>query len=143
MPIGFHKQRMIMVILHCAFVYNNEKNKHIRICAITTGSALAGILATLYSDNTVNYSICTLSFPMGFYGMMLGLIHAEKEKKKQKHLDWKMKSFQGFIDAKVWKGRNGVVRQRLANGWRVFGMQFAIVWIMRTVVTMDCYSRIG
>lgn len=96
---------MIMVIVHCAFVYNNEKNKHIRICAITAGSALAGILATLYSDNTVNYSICTLSFPMGFYGMMLGLIHAEKEKKKQKHLDWKMKSFQGFIDAKVRKGR--------------------------------------
>ncbi len=72
---------MGMIIIHCFMIYNNKRhNTYIRICAITAGCALAGVLATMYSDNTVNYSMCTLSFPVGFYGMTLGLIYAEKDK---------------------------------------------------------------
>jgi hypothetical protein len=39
---------------------------------------MAGVFVTLYSDNVVNYSMATLSMPLGFYGMMLGLLQAEK-----------------------------------------------------------------
>jgi hypothetical protein len=39
-----------------------------------------GVFVTLYSENTVNYSMATLSMPFGFYGMMLGLIKGEQEK---------------------------------------------------------------
>lgn len=66
-------------IIHCFIEYNRKKNNvPIRICAITTGSALAGILLTMYTDNVVNYSMATLSYPFGFYGMMLGLIENKK-----------------------------------------------------------------
>lgn len=71
---------MISVIIHCLFVYSKKKHDlNIRICAITAGCSLAGVLITLYSDNTVNYSMCTLSYPLGFYGMMLGLKNAENQ----------------------------------------------------------------
>ena len=74
---------MGMVIIHCFKIYSNKRHsKFIRMCAITAGSALAGVLSTMYTDNTVNYSMCTLSFPMGFYGMTLGLVYAEKNKAK-------------------------------------------------------------
>lgn len=69
------------VIIHCFSIYNKQNNKYIRMFAIMTGGALAGVLVTLYSDNAVNYSMCTLSFPMGFYGMTLGLMYAEEDKK--------------------------------------------------------------
>ena len=35
----------------------------------------------MYSDNVVNYSMCTLAYPFGFYGMMLGLLKGEKKPK--------------------------------------------------------------
>lgn len=71
---------MISVIIHCLFVYSKKRHElTTRICAITAGCSLAGVLITLYSDNTVNYSMCTLSYPLGFYGMMLGLKNAENQ----------------------------------------------------------------
>lgn len=71
---------MASVIIHCLFVYSNKSHDlSIRICAITAGCSLTGVFITLYSDNTVNYSMCTLSYPLGFYGMMLGLLKSEEE----------------------------------------------------------------
>ena len=52
------------------------------ICAITAGASSAGILLTMYTDNVINYTMATLSYPCGFYGMMLGLIVGTKMKKK-------------------------------------------------------------
>lgn len=63
-----------VTITHCFFVYHGYSDVAIKICAIVAGSSLAGVALTLYSDNVVNYSMATLSYPFGFYGMMLGLI---------------------------------------------------------------------
>jgi hypothetical protein len=35
---------------------------------------------TSFTDNTVNYSMATLSYPFGFYGIMLGLLKEQKNK---------------------------------------------------------------
>lgn len=70
---------IILVVFHCFNVFNkNKQTTWIRICAITAGSSMAGVAVTMYSDNVVNYSMCTLSYPFGFYGMMLGLLKAQK-----------------------------------------------------------------
>lgn len=63
----------IMIFLHCFFTFQTARSVPLKLCAITAGASLAGVLVTLYSDNVVNYSMATLSMPFGFYGMMLGL----------------------------------------------------------------------
>lgn len=63
----------ISAILHSFLIYIRNRRSIVRMCAITAGSTMAGVLLTLYSDNVVNYSMATLSAPFGFYGMMLGL----------------------------------------------------------------------
>ncbi len=70
------------VIAHTYRIYNTKQySPTIRICAITAGSSLAGIMLTMYTDNTVNYSMATLAYPFGFYGMMLGLVAGFKPRK--------------------------------------------------------------
>lgn len=72
----------IFLIGHCFIIYQNKKYSiAIRICAITAASSTAGILLTLYTDNVINYTMATLSYPCGFYGMTLGLIQELKQKK--------------------------------------------------------------
>ena len=71
----------LFLILHCFTTFNN--NSHhvgIRMCAIIAGSSAAGVLLTMYTDNVINYTLATLSYPCGFYGMMLGMIAKEKGK---------------------------------------------------------------
>lgn len=51
----------------------------LRLAAIVAGASIAGVFVTHYSENTVNYSMATLSMPFGFYGMMLGLRRTEEE----------------------------------------------------------------
>lgn len=71
------------LIGHCFVIYQDKKyTAAIRICAITAGASTAGILLTLYTDNAINYTMATLSYPCGFYGMTLGLI---QEFKRRKH----------------------------------------------------------
>lgn len=65
---------IIVTISHCFIVYHGYSDVAIKICAIVAGSSLAGVALTMYTDNVVNYSMATLSYPFGFYGMMLGLI---------------------------------------------------------------------
>ena len=63
------------VIFHCFIVYQNHKyDTAIRMCAIVAGASLAGTMLTLYTDNVINYSMATISYPCGFYGMMLGML---------------------------------------------------------------------
>lgn len=70
---------IILIIFHCFKIFSTKKQSAwIRICALTAGSSMAGVAVTMYSDNVVNYSMCTLSYPFGFYGMMLGLLKAQK-----------------------------------------------------------------
>lgn len=70
---------IVLMIGHAFMVFCRNRNRWIKICAITAGSAMAGVAVTMYSDNVVNYSMCTLSYPFGFYGMMLGLLKAKKK----------------------------------------------------------------
>lgn len=67
-------------IIHSFLTFNRTKNNSIKVCAITAGSSMSGVLLTLYSDNVVNYSMATLSMPFGFYGMMLGLLSNKIQK---------------------------------------------------------------
>lgn len=68
---------ILAVLVHSFIVYQRASSIAIKICAIVAGSSIAGVALTLYSDNVVNYSMATLSYPFGFYGMMLGLIKSE------------------------------------------------------------------
>lgn len=68
----------IAIMFHCLYIYHKSREKWVRLCALTAGSALIGILVTMYSDNTISYSMCTLGYPWGFYGMALGLYKKER-----------------------------------------------------------------
>lgn len=71
----------ISIFVHCLLLYNNSKYTIVlRLCAITAGSSLLGTVATMYSDNTLSYSMATLSYPWGLYGMALGLKYKEDSK---------------------------------------------------------------
>lgn len=74
---------ILCIFLHCLISYGRYRDPWIKICAITAGSSVIGVACTMYSDNVVNYSMCTLSYPFGFYGMMLGLIHHRQQQKGQ------------------------------------------------------------
>ena len=67
-----------VIIVHSFVVYQKYTDVSIKMCAIVAGSSMAGVALTMYTDNVVNYSMATLSYPFGFYGMMLGLIKGEK-----------------------------------------------------------------
>lgn len=73
--IGFVLYVMItlLVFYDCFKTHHTTNNTGVQICSILAGSSMMGVFVTLYSDNAVNYSMATLSMPLGFYGMMLGL----------------------------------------------------------------------
>lgn len=67
------------LIFHCFIVFQNRRyDTAIHLCAVVAGASAAGTLLTMYTDNVVNYTMATLSYPCGFYGMMLGLIAGYK-----------------------------------------------------------------
>lgn len=70
---------VLFIFLDCLKTYHSRFSAPVRLCAIVAGASLLGVYATFYSDNTVNYSMCTLAMPFGFYGMMLGMRRKEKE----------------------------------------------------------------
>lgn len=70
---------ILIMVAHAFSVFLRRHSPCVKVCAITTGASLAGVAVTMYSDNVVNYSMCTLAYPFGFYGMMLGLLKGEKK----------------------------------------------------------------
>lgn len=64
---------ILFIFVDCFKTYWRYENPALRLCAIVAGASLLGVYATFYSDNTVNYSMATLTMPFGFYGMMLGM----------------------------------------------------------------------
>ena len=66
------------VLFHCVKLYNKSLDPSVRLCSLVAGASLFGVLVTMYSDNTLSYSMATLSYPWGFYGMALGLNQASK-----------------------------------------------------------------
>lgn len=69
----------LFLMIHCFIVYQNHHHAGIQICAIVAGASTAGVLLTMMTDNVINYSMATISYPCGFYGMMLGMLDKEKE----------------------------------------------------------------
>lgn len=78
--LGLYALMILAVFVHCFRTFWAYGSIPIKMAAITAGATLLGTYATFYSENTVNYSMATLSMPFGFYGMMLGLIKGEQEK---------------------------------------------------------------
>lgn len=70
---GLYCSVIIMIFLHCFKIYWSTLDDRIRLFAITAGASILGVFVTCYSDNSVNYSMATLSMPFGFYGMTLAL----------------------------------------------------------------------
>ena len=65
---------LLSLIVHSLILYfRSKKVPIVRMAAIISGVSLAGMLSTLYTDNVVNYSMMTLSFPFALYGLTLGL----------------------------------------------------------------------
>lgn len=81
--IGYILYLMIVVsaIIHSFIIYNRYRHPVIKLSSIVAGSTIAGVVLTMVSDNVVNYSMATLSYPFGFYGMMLGLVKSYKHNK--------------------------------------------------------------
>lgn len=74
----------LSLLVHSFIVYNHKSNSDaIRICAIAAGASAIGMAATSYTDNTVNYTMATLSYPFGLYGMMLGLLKAQTDRQSE------------------------------------------------------------
>lgn len=69
----------LAIMFHCLHIYHKSQLQSVRLCTLVAGSALMGILVTTYSDNTISYSMATLSYPWAFYGMALGLMKRENE----------------------------------------------------------------
>lgn len=64
----------LFIICHCFIIYNRKRYpNYLKLCALTGGASLAGMMLTMYTDNVINYSMATLSMPLGFYGMALGI----------------------------------------------------------------------
>lgn len=73
---------ILAMTAHAFVVFSRRRTSALlKVCAIAAGSSLIGVAVTMYSDNVVNYSMCTLAYPFGFYGMMLGLVKGERSKK--------------------------------------------------------------
>lgn len=68
----------LAVILHCIWIYHQSDHNLIKLCAIASGSSLIGVMATMYSDNTISFSLATLALPWGMYGMVLGMLQKQK-----------------------------------------------------------------
>lgn len=64
---------VVLLFLDAFLTYWRTDNSYLQLAAIVAGASMAGVFVTLYSDNSVNYSMATLSMPFGFYGMMLGI----------------------------------------------------------------------
>ena len=78
--LGLYFTMILAIFIHCFRTYWAYDSIPIKMCALTSGASLLGVFVTLYSENTVTYTMATLSMPFGFYGMMLGLIKGEQEK---------------------------------------------------------------
>lgn len=68
------------ITLHCIYLYHKGRSPYTRLAAMVAGASLMGVFVTMHSDNTLSFSMCTLSFPWGFYGMALGIENASDER---------------------------------------------------------------
>ena len=61
-------------VVHSFRIYNNNKNREsARNSAFIAGTSLCGIMACAFTDNVINYSLITLTYPYAFFGFALVL----------------------------------------------------------------------
>jgi O-antigen ligase len=61
-------------VVHSFRIYNNKKNREsVRNSAFIAGTSLCGIMACAFTDNVINYSLITLTYPYAFFGFALAL----------------------------------------------------------------------
>lgn len=63
----------LLVYLHCMKIYRDSENPYVCVSALVAGASMLGVFVTMYSDNTLSYSMVTLGSAWGFYGIALGL----------------------------------------------------------------------
>ena len=65
---------LISFVVHSFRIYNNKKNREsARNSAFIAGTSLCGIMACAFTDNVINYSLITLTYPYAFFGFALAL----------------------------------------------------------------------
>lgn len=66
-------------VAHSFRIYNNKKNREsARNSAFIAGTSLCGIMACAFTDNVINYSLITLTYPYAFFGFALALNKIKK-----------------------------------------------------------------
>lgn len=63
----------VAIFVHCMKLYYRSPNPYSQMAALVAGTSIMGVFVTMFSDNTLSYSMVTLSYPWGFYGMALGM----------------------------------------------------------------------
>lgn len=73
--IGFvlYVSVFLSMIIHSIIVFYTKNRFSVRLLAIVAASSMTGMAVSLYTDNAVNYSLMTLTYPFAIYGMMIGL----------------------------------------------------------------------
>ena len=65
---------IISFVAHSFKIYNNKQNQlTARYASFIAGTSLCGIMACAFTDNVINYSLITLSYPYVFFGFALSL----------------------------------------------------------------------
>lgn len=63
---------IVSFVGHSFQIYNNKKNSmSARNAAFIAGTSICGIMACAFTDNVINYSLITLSYPFVFFGFAL------------------------------------------------------------------------
>ncbi len=71
--LGLYASIVISLALHAILIFYKENDLMIKFCAIVAASSMTGLAVAMYTDNVVNYSLMTLSYPYAIYGMLIGL----------------------------------------------------------------------
>ena len=70
----FYLLTFIAMLIQCYVEFNRRANSDmIKYCAIIAASTIPAILMSMYTENSLNYSVATFTCPIAFYGMMMGL----------------------------------------------------------------------
>lgn len=65
---------LVSFVVHSFKIYNDKKNRDsARNSAFIAGTSLCGIMACALTDNVINYSLLTLTYPYAFFGFALAL----------------------------------------------------------------------
>lgn len=71
--LGLYLSVFLTMLTHSILVFYRKNRFTVRLLALIAASSICGVAVALYTDNAVNYSLMTLTYPFAIYGMMIGL----------------------------------------------------------------------